>query len=199
MWSSVLSGGNELLEAGDDDLEELDRPVEVFQPLRAEILRRAGQLLLLVLEEREGRWRDQDLTAVAGRADAGGAVHRKPQVAVGRERRVTGVDPHPHSDRGPFRPCLFGQRALCSDGCLDGVLRAAERDEERVALRVDLLAARLLEGPAQEPAVRREHVAVGVAQLPEEDRRALDVGEQKGHGAARPLVHRLSLAREGAL
>jgi hypothetical protein len=93
-----------LLEAGDDDLEDLDRPVEVFEPLRAEVLRRAGQLLLLVLEKREGRWRDQDLTAVPGRTDARGAMYRKAEVAVGSERRVAGVDSHPHLHHGPFGP-----------------------------------------------------------------------------------------------
>ena len=81
---------------------------------------------------------------------------------------------------------------------MDGVLGTAERDEEGVALRVDLLAARALERLPQEPAMSREHVAVGVAQLAEEDRRALDVRKQERDGSARPLVHRLSLAREGA-
>ena len=52
--------------------------------------------------------------------------------------------------------------------------------------------------PAWQAAVDGEHVTVGVAQLTEENRRALDVREQERNGAARPLVHRLSLARGGA-
>ena len=125
-------------------------------------------------------------------------MHREAEVAIGRERGVTGVDPHPYLDHGSFRPRLFGQRALRGDGRIDRVLRAAERDEERVALRVDLLAARLLEGPAQEPAVRREQVSVGVAELPEE---AVEPSMSVNRNVTVPLGRSsmdLSLARGGA-
>jgi len=56
-----------------------------------------------------------------------------------------------------------------------GVRCFAKREEEGVALRVDLLAAVLSECSAQDPAVLGHHLAVPVSQLLEQARRALDV------------------------
>jgi len=42
---------------------------------------------------------------------------------------------------------------------------------------------------AQETLVLGEHAAIAFSQLPEQARRALDVREEKGNGAPRPLGH----------
>ena len=53
------------------------------------------ELLLLVLEQRPCRLREQDLPAVAGIADAGGAVDGEPDVLIADERRLARVDADP--------------------------------------------------------------------------------------------------------
>ena len=66
----------------------------------------------------------------------------------------------------------------------EALARARERIEERVTLGVDLVPARLLKDLAQEPPVVGHDLPVFVAELLQKPRRALDVGEQKGDGAA---------------
>ena len=83
------------------------------------------------------------------------------------------------------RPFVGGERALDLGGRRDGVVRRGERDEERVALRVDLEAAMPVDRVPQEVAVRREQAGVDVAETPEQPGRALDVGEQEGDRAGR--------------
>ena len=91
---------------------------------------------------------------------------------------------HPDPHLGAPRPFVLCERALSFDRCPHGVLRAREREEERVALRVDLAARRRLEGAAQEPPLVGQHLPVVVAELLQQARRALDVGEQERDGAA---------------
>ena len=79
--------------------------------------------------------------------------------------------------------------ALSLDGGEHRILRACKRDEEGVALRVDLVAAVRRERGAKQPSVVGEHVGVAVAKLLDEPRRALDVGEEEGDGSGRQLPH----------
>ena len=75
-------------------------------------------------------------------------------------------------------------RALRLDGRGDGVSRAREHEEEGVALRVDLDPVARRERVADDSPVRRQHLAVVVAEALEELRRVLDVGEDEGDGSA---------------
>src|SRR5262249_60508730 len=75
------------------------------------------------------------------------------------------VEPHPHTNVDTVRPGVCGERALGLDGRACGVSGSAKRDEERVALRVDLPSAVSLEGDAQEPAVLGQNGAVTPSQL----------------------------------
>ena len=128
--------------------------------------------------------REQHLPAVTRVADAGGLVDGEADVAVACRR----------SPRRCAAPCARGPRPPSGHSCSasarwaaaeasDRRARAAEDDEERVALGVDLDPAGLREGRAQKPVVRGEHVAVAVAaEVLEQAGRALDVREQEGHG-----------------
>ena len=100
---------------------------------------------------------------MAGVADPRGLVDGEADVPVLAERRLTGVDAHAHAHDGPLGPLLARERLLAGDRTLDGRARAAEDREERIALPVDLGAARLLEGLPQELVVDREDAAVVVA------------------------------------
>ena len=78
-------------------------------------------------------------------------MDREADVALpgsGRLARVD-ADPHPHLDA--VRPLVVGERTLDRDRRSDGVRGAAEGDEERVALRVDLLAPMRGERLPQQP------------------------------------------------
>jgi hypothetical protein len=60
-----------------------------------------------------------------------------------------------------------------------------KRDEERIALSVDLLPTVVFEGRAEESAVIGKDLSVSLAELLEKSRRAFDVGEEEGDGPSR--------------
>lgn len=82
-----------------------------------------------------------------------------------------GVEPHPHADRtGLERRGRAGRRG--------------ERDEEGVALRVDLYASVEVERLTQDTAVRGERVCVAVrSERMQQRRRALYVSKEEGDRA----------------
>jgi hypothetical protein len=98
-------------------------------------------------------------------------------VPLARQQRRPGVNAHPHREPEPvLRVAGSGKRAR----------RRRKHDEERVALRVDLDTVLLLVRLAHDPAVLVERSGIPLsAELVQQPRRALDVGEEKGDGAAR--------------
>ena len=128
---------------------------------------------------------------MAGRRDAGRAHDVQPEIALLADVRLAGVEPHAHAHRAPVRPLVVAEGALGVDRGRDCVARPREREEEGVALRVDLRAAARAEGLAHEPPVVGRDVSVRlVAELLQEARRALDVREDERDGAAGQLGHR---------
>jgi hypothetical protein len=170
---------------GNLELEEPFGPVEVRKHRRPEV--EQGELARQVMpDEVRGRAREQHLPTVTRVADARGLVDGEPDVAVCSDAGLAGVQPHADAHLHVVRPVVLGERELPGGGGLERRAGAAEDDEERVALGVDLDPANLRERRAQEAVVRREHVAVAVAaELLEQTRRALDVREQEGHGPGR--------------
>ena len=173
----------------------MERPQrrEVFAPELMEALVRAEVLesvfaeiaqLHRRVEQLPRRLRDDHLPAVPRAHDPCGAVHVGAHVSLFRDDRLARVDadPHPHGASRQLRLDF-------SCGC-DGVTRAFEREEERVALRVDLDPAVAGERGAHDSAVLREHVGVAVAELVEQASGALDVREEERDGPARKLEHR---------
>ena len=71
---------------------------QALQAVRAEVAR------LDTRHEGSRRRGEQDLPAVAGGGDAGGADDVEPRVALVAELRDAGVEPHPHLDDDPVRP-----------------------------------------------------------------------------------------------
>ena len=162
--------------------------LDVLQVLLAEVDHRDA-LRQVVSDQSPSRLREQDLAAVAGRADTRGPHDVEPEVALLADRRLARVEAHPHLDLGSVRPLVLGERPLCRDRARDAVPRARERVEERVALGVDLGPALLAEVLPQQLPVIADDVTVGVSELLEQSRRAFDVGEEKGDGAARERSH----------
>jgi hypothetical protein len=99
------------------------------------------------------------------------------------------VQAHPHANLATLGPLVRPERTLGRDRTRDRVSRARERVEERVALGVDLRAALVTEAFPEQPPVVAHDLAVGIAQLLEQPRRALDVGEEKCDGASGKRCH----------
>ena len=129
--------------------------------------------------------RDEDLPAVACRADPGGAMDVQPDVPALRARRLARVDADPNAQRRGGGPDVRGERPLGADRGLCGVAGARECDEELVAAAVDLMAAVPGDRLAHEPAMVGHDRRVLVAELLHEARRVLDVGEEEGDDPGR--------------
>ena len=98
-------------------------------------------------------------------------------ISLGRDGRLSGMDPHPNVHRAcrhcPLRRVRGGDRVMSS----------RERDEERVALRVYFDAVVFHHRVAKRASMLGEDLHVAVAELVEEPSRTFDVGEEKRHGA----------------
>ena len=104
---------------------------------------------------------------------------------------MAGVDADPHAELRPSEVALQPRRRPYRAG------RAREGGEERVALRVHDDSVFRFEGVVDEPSVLREQRGVRLgADAFQELGRALDVGEDEGHGAGRELTHAPSLAQQ---
>ena len=132
-----------------------------------------------------GRLRDDHLTAVRGRADAGRHVHVQPDVAIVGAHRLAGMDPDRHSHLRRLRPLLRIQRALDVGGRRQGITGALEGEEDAVAGPVDLAAAVLGDRRPHQLANPGQHSSVLGSQRLEQQRRRLDVCEEEGHRAGR--------------
>ena len=150
-------------QAGDDELEDALRARQVLQAVLAQVTR-ARSLRQLPLDQHPCRLGEQHLAAVAGRAEAGGAVDIQADVAAGAEARLAGVQAHPHPDRDTLRPGILGQRSLRCHRGRDGVGGTGEDDEEAVALGIDLPPAVGLEGRSQQMLMRLQRGAVAFAE-----------------------------------
>ena len=163
---------------------------DVLQLLLAEVADRHA-LGEIAADERARRLREQHLPAVARRADPRRADDVHADVALVADRRLAGVQAHPHLDLGAARPLVRRERALAGDRGRDRVARTPERVEERVALRVDLAPAGRAERLAQDPPVvgddrRRIRSPSSLEQLG----RALDVREEERDRSGRVVGHR---------
>ena len=164
------------------ELQQPGRSVEVLESVKTEIGERRP------VEERRSRFGEDDLAAVRQGGDSGAAVDVDADVPLGCQRGRARVQPHPNPDRSRLErtPALFGRS--------DRTRRGRERDEERVALRVDLDAVVGSERGAEHAPVLGQSLGVRVGpERMKQPRRALDVGEEERDRAARELsAHRCS-------
>ena len=122
-----------------NELKDALRVFDVLQLVRAEVDELdVGQLL--VLDDRRGRLREENLPAVPGGHDSRGAVHPEADVVVVRDRRLTGVHAHPDPEPRVGGPGVSLEGLLGCHRSRNGILGARKGVEERVSLRVDLVA-----------------------------------------------------------
>ena len=120
--------------------------------------------------------------------DSRGAVHSGPR--TGRPRSTAHrCAPHPDPEPRVGWPGVSLEGLLGRNRSRDRILGAREREEERVSLRVDLVAVVRRERLTDQAAVLGQQLAVSLAQLPKQAGRPLDVGEDERHRAGRELGH----------
>jgi hypothetical protein len=110
----------------------------------------------LLLDEVAGRVREQHLATVARSAEASAPIDAKTDVPLAAHERLARMEPHPDADRYAVGPWLRSERALQVDRGGDRVTRSGEHDEERVALRVDLVPVVALDRSADQPGMGLE-------------------------------------------
>lgn len=93
------------------------------------------------------------------------------------EGRLARVQAHAHIHRYTVGPGVRGNRPLRRHGSGDGVSCPVKGNEKGVARRIDLVAALFSKGGTEQSPVFCQHVGVVVSQMPEETRRACDIGE----------------------
>jgi len=125
---------------------------------------------------------------MAGRADPRGSMDVHTDVIVEPDSGLPGMDPHAYPEVQPLGPTRRGQRPLPGHRGSDRVTRAREGHEERVPLSADLPSVVLVEGHPKYTLMLGQDVGVAIAQPRQQPRRALDVREQEGDGAARELA-----------
>ena len=108
---------------------------------------------LVVFEQVDGGLRYEHLSAVGGCRDPGAAVDADADVVVTRVEDIRGVDAHADLDRLASRPRFGGKVPLGLLRRSDCLGRALKRDQEGVALRVDLVAVVAANGAANDPPV----------------------------------------------
>ncbi len=166
-------------EVGNDQLVDLLGPVDVPEPVRAEIdeLHRRSEP---VTGEIGGDRGTDDLAAVPDGQDPRHPVERRPEVVAIPGLGSPGVECHAHPERAGLAP---GRVAECSLGCqgrASGFDRIVEHGQHPVAGRLDHGATVPLDGHAQQVIVLGEGLAHRGRLLLPEPRAPLDVGEQEG-------------------
>jgi hypothetical protein len=94
-----------------------------------------------------------------------GSVDPATHVTVSTDHGLPAVDSHSHTDNRALRPLLAREAALGGLRRAHSSASAREDEEERVALRVDLVAPGLLEHRPEQPLMLEQHLAVVVAEL----------------------------------
>ena len=166
-------------EVGHDQLVDLLGPVDVPQPVRAEIdeLDRCSEP---VAGEIGGDRRADDLAAVPDGQDPRHPVERRAEVIAIAGLRGPDVERHPHPERAGLAPGRVAERSLggeCRVNCVD---RIVEHGQHPVAGRLDHRATARLDGHAQEVIVLGEGPTHRTSALLPETRAPLDVREQEG-------------------
>ena len=161
-----------------DQLEQVLRPGQVAQAVRAEVPERQLGWQAPV-DQRLRRLRHEHLAAVRRARDAGRVVHVEADVLLAHERRLARVQTDADTQRATFRPRMLRKRALSRRRRLACIHRACEDAEERVAFGAQLAAVVCAKGVAEQLVVDHLQGHVPLAQLLHQPRRSLDVRKEK--------------------
>src|SRR5439155_16786088 len=137
-----------------------------------------------VLDSSSGLVGDHDLAAMRRRTDTGRGVDGQPDVPRIGEGGAAAVDTGADLYLEVLGPGPRAQRALDDHGRFDGRNDALEDGEELIRAGVDLTAAGAAHRGPNDVLDVFQQVRVAIAELPEKNGGALDVGEQEGDESA---------------
>ncbi len=177
-------GRERAAQARGDELEDLLGPVEVAQPVLAQVHELAPRRKA-ARDERRARARDEHLVAVADREQARHPVDRRSEEVVIADLGGPGVDRHPDAQAARLGPAVTVERVLALDRRGQRGLALVERGEHPVAGRLDDRPARILDGRPEQGVMRGEGGAHRGPVLLPEPRAPLDVREQERLGPGR--------------
>ena len=179
------------------ELEELDRVRDVLQPVPTERPVR-GASSGASPETSARRLRDDDLLAVRRRADARRDHHVDPDVSLGAELGLAGVQADPEMVDLVVGPRLGSERAVDLRRRGNPAPRALECEEDTVPRPVDLCAVVLPGGLPNQLAHACASRAEALAEQVQQAGRPLHVREEKRDGAGRQIRWRCHWASLGA-
>jgi hypothetical protein len=165
--------------------EQLNRIIEVADPIPTERPQPgAGSITGSVLRLR----RHNDLPAMRSCHHPRRLVHGVCDVVIAAGIRQARVYAHSHRQLCAERPLFGRQCGLCRDASVHGRRGVGERDEERIALGLHLVAGEASPGVTKQGMVPVQRFDIGITQPAEQACRSFDVGEHKGHtpGRERP-------------
>jgi hypothetical protein len=128
--------------------------------------------------------RQIERSSVVSESSASATAHSNSVWRPSFHAALAGVDADAHPDGLDLLPPVASQRALRVDRRMHGVLRAAERDEQRITLNANFKARVMRKGRPQHRAMRLQRSFVAIdAQRTQQPCRTLDVAHQEGDGA----------------
>jgi hypothetical protein len=167
-----------------DQLEQLLGPPQILEPMGAE-LQQGGTVRQLVGHQGGRGGRQQHLASVTDRHDPCAADHRRAEVVVPPQLRLTGVQPHPHPQGSGLLPGLFPQAALGRQTGAHRVSCGSEDGHQAIAGRLDHLPARRHHRGQQDRIVALQRTFHRPREAFPQAGAALKVSKQEGEGAER--------------
>ncbi len=182
-------------EIGRHKLEQVLGVDQILQTVLSEVADRGGPR-----QQGHRLRRQQDLSAVGGRADPRRTMHIQTHVVVPAEHGFAAVQTHPHAHPPTVRPGLSRQDALRVGRAEHGRACGRERGEDRIAGGGHRDATMRGDGSPNDLVVALQDVRVPPVEVQQEPRRALDVGDEEGDNSSRQAprvsdVRRLGPAR----
>src|SRR6516225_2262407 len=116
-------------------------------------------------------------------------MHSQARVHPPSGDRVASVNTDPNPDRRTGWPLMARQGPLDLKRAQHSLLRASERNEKRVPLRVHLMATLVRDGGADQLPVLSQDPRVAFPQRLDQPRRTFDVAEQEGDYPTRKPAH----------
>ena len=108
---------------------------------------------------------EKHLVAVSSMSDARRPVHIHAHIALCCPHWLSCVEPHAYTHLNVVRPLVRLESSLDLGRSRHGLTGAGEGHEERITLGVNFLAFMAREDLAQDGALIRQQVSVGIAQL----------------------------------
>src|SRR6266699_4995767 len=131
----------------------------------------------------------QPLATVSSTHNASGVMHVQAHIALRNKNWFTRMQPHAYPHHHAFWPGKGEEGTLSGHRRQDRIGGACKGHKKSVTLRVHLTTVPLVENATQKLSALRQHVGKTLAQLLEQARRSLDVGEEQGDGSCWEVGH----------